>query len=262
MIGYSINKSSRNYPELDGPRYAKPEKHAPAEHKQIIRVVTYNIQYAWRVKKAVSLLEKNNNLNHAEILCLQEMDEHSVEHIAQHLHYNYVYYPAVRHPRHNKNFGNAILSKYPIISDKKIILPYFDKKKLQRIAVSAVINIGENKIQVICLHMKVFLKYSYRSMQIRKILENILPKQKHCIIAGDFNTFTKKGYQASIDPVVEDGYTLATHNLGWNYKHWYLLNKKSTLDHIFTKGFEVKSTGKVLGRKASDHIPLWVELKI
>jgi len=262
MVSYGIDKSARNYSSSEGPHFAKLSHHTVHEHRENIRVVTYNIQYAKRIKKAVALIEKNKNLNHADIICLQEMDEQGVDDIACFLKYNYIYYPAVRHPKHNRNFGNAILSKYPIVAHEKTILPYFDKRKLQRIAVSAMVNIGDCKIKVVCLHMKVFLKDIYRTMQVNRVMEIFSLGQKHCIIAGDFNTFTKKGYQASVNPLLESGFNLATHNLGWNYRHWYLLNKKSALDHIFTKGFEVLHTGQVLSRKASDHIPLWVELKI
>jgi endonuclease/exonuclease/phosphatase (EEP) superfamily protein YafD len=37
---------------------------------------------------------------------------------------------------------------------------------------------------------------------------------------------------------------------------------KFELDHIFSRGFEVMSAGKVKEAKASDHIPVWTVLKI
>ena len=263
MKHFRNGKHYHNYVHSCKPRYASldTEKNR-TEIKETIKVVTYNIKLAKNTRQALKLLNSHHDLGNADIICLQEMDHQGVKLIADSLKYNFVYYPAILHPRHDKDFGNAILSKWPIISDQKIILPKLGTGKLQRIAVSATLLINSTKVTVFCVHMKLFVRSYQRRIPIDRMIDSIDPSVKHSIIAGDFNTFSKSNCQAILKPFKEADFQLATDAVGWTYKHWYLLNKKSTLDHIFTRGMSVVNTGKVINRIPSDHIPVWGELKI
>ena len=97
---------------------------------------------------------------------------------------------------------------------------------------------------------------------VDQILATIDPAINHCIIAGDFNTFTKSNCRATFQPLYEAHFQPVTGSLGSTYKYWYLFNKKSSLDHIFVKGMNIARAGKVSNRKASDHIPIWGELSL
>jgi len=227
-----------------------------------IKVITYNIKLSRKFEKATHLLANHDDLNDADIICLQEMDPTGVKHIAHALKYNYVYYPAILHPRSEKDFGNAILSKWPIVADQKIILPKVGTGRLQRIAVYATILANRTKIAIVCVHMKVFANRLARRIPIDRILASIDPSVTHCIVAGDFNTFTKLNCKAIFEPFRETNFQLVTNAVGSTYKYWYLLNKKASLDHIFIKGMNVLNAGKVTDRKPSDHIPIWGTLKL
>ncbi|MCK5082433.1 MAG: endonuclease/exonuclease/phosphatase family protein [Candidatus Omnitrophica bacterium] len=263
MIRFKTGKHYHNYFHSCKPRYASLD---PAHHrvdpKETIKVITYNIKLSRNTRQALKLLAGHDDLDNADIICLQEMDHQGVKLIADTLKHNFVYYPAIFHPRNNKDFGNAILSKWPIIDDRKIILPKLGTGELQRIAVSATLLINSTKVTVFCVHMKLFVRSYQRRIPIDRMIDSIDPSVKHSIIAGDFNTFSKSNCQAILKPFKEADFQLATHAVGWTYKHWYLLNKKSTLDHIFTRGMSVVNTGKVINRIPSDHIPVWGELKI
>jgi len=76
------------------------------------------------VDEAIKNMRDNSNLSGANIILLQEMDETGTEKIAKSLHYDYIHYPATVHPQTGRNFGNAILSKWPLQDVKKILLPY------------------------------------------------------------------------------------------------------------------------------------------
>lgn len=258
-----VGRKKHNYTHPDKPRYAS--LNALEEKRRFngsIKIVTYNIKLSKKIDKATALLDQHDDLNGADIICLQEMDPAGVKHIANTLKYNYVYYPAILHPRSEKDFGNAILSKWPIVSDQKIILPKVGTGRLQRIAVDAVIVINNVKISVVCVHMKVYASRLARRIPIDHILTAIDPSITHCIIAGDFNTFTKSNCKAIFEPFKEANFQLVTEQLGSTYKYWYLLNKKASLDHIFIKGMNVVNAGKVANRKPSDHIPIWGRLKL
>lgn len=253
---------SRNYTNPQKPRYASARM---VKHKKdfsgVVKVVSYNIHFARKINSAIKLFEKNEDLICADIVCLQEMDHKGVEKIAHALKFNYVYYPAVFHPRYSRDFGNAILSKWPIKEDKKIILPNARRQRLQRIAVCAEVHINDMPIMVFCVHMKVFLKPNHRSDQVDSMLQHIPAHIQHCIIAGDFNTYSKTNRRAIYDPLVDADFQLASKDVGWTFKHWYFLNKKNWLDHIYTRGLHVVKSGKVVDHKPSDHIPIWVEVK-
>ncbi len=263
--GCSLAKYGINYTQTIEPRYANFEiSEATASQNTTIRAVTYNIRFAKKIDEAVDILSSHPELAGADILLLQEMDERGVEQIARRLGYNYVYYPAVFHPIPQQNFGNAILSKWPILRDDKIILPddEADDKKLQRIAASALLDVNGHNVLVFSIHMHISLKPFVRSFQMKRILNSVPDNVEHCIVAGDFNTFTQVGYYAVLTPMEENGFELATKELGWTYRYWYTANRKFALDHIFTKNFETVNAGKIIDRSASDHIPVWVELSI
>ena len=263
MKRFRTGKHYHNYIHSIQPRYASMDTATHcAEPKETIKVITYNIKLSKNTGQALKLLAGHHDLGNADIICLQEMDHKGVKLIADELKYNFVYYPAILHPRNNKDFGNAILSKWPIVSDRKIILPKLGTGKLQRIAVRATLLINDTKVTVFCVHMKMFVRSYQRRIPIDQIIGAIEPSIKHSIIAGDFNTFSKSNCRAILKPFKEADFQLATGSIGWTYKYWYLLNKRSTLDHIFTRGMTVVNTGKVINRIPSDHIPIWGELKI
>ncbi len=258
-----VGRKKHNYTHPEKPRYAS--LNTLSEKRKFdgtIKVITYNIKLSKKIDKATQLLAQHNDLNNADIICLQEMDPAGVKHIALACKYNYVYYPAILHPRSEKDFGNAILSKWPIVADEKIILPKVGTGGLQRIAVYATILANRTKIAVVCVHMKIFASRLKRLIPIDHILSSIDPSVTHCIVAGDFNTFTKSNCKAIFEPFKEANFRLVTDAVGSTYKYWYLLNKKASLDHIFIRGMNVISAGKVTNRKPSDHIPIWGKLSL
>src|SRR5687768_11886043 len=101
-----------NYVEPDRPRYvghfAKPDADG------VFRVVTFNVKFAREVDRAARLLREHEELRDADVVALQEMDAEGTERIARALGMDFVYYPAIRHPASDRDFGNAILSRWPL----------------------------------------------------------------------------------------------------------------------------------------------------
>ncbi len=248
-----------NYSDPRTPRYAdfNIAQNTPQDTKTF-KILSYNIRRAEEMHRAIDLL-KENQLDTADIICLQEMDKKGVEQIAHSFKLNYVYYPAALHG--DKDFGNAILTKWPITDDTKIILPHLNLNKAQRVAVGATISVHGQKVRIYSVHIGVILKTNERRDQAEAIIDSIPPDVKHVVIAGDFNTLTRDYYRAMIDPFMNEQFTLASKDIGWTYKHWYFLNKKATFDHILTRGMRVLASGKIEDRGPSDHLPIWVEVE-
>ncbi len=253
----------RNYTSTEKPRYASdnivkgwvnPDKN--------IKVVSYNIKYAKKITKATNVLSSHAELNDADIILLQEMDQDGVERIAQALQYNYVYYPAVLHPINGKDFGNAVLSKWKITSDYKVILPNKNINKRQRIAVVTILDYRGTNIAAISLHLGIFNRPTERRQRIDKILATIPEEITHVIVGGDFNTFTKKDQNEIFTAFKRNNYDWVTDDIGWTNHAWFLAHKKPTLDHFYTRNFDIIDKGKVIDKSASDHIPIWAELKL
>lgn len=258
---FSINKSHRNFTNEDAPRYFDNgiSKSPPREHNSF-KVVTYNIRFGKRSTIAADALRQDKALKNIDAVCLQEMDVIGVERIAQALKMNYIYYPAVLHPAHNREFGNAVLTRWPILQDKKLILPHLDEKKLQRIAVGALIEVKGRPVWLYSVHTKVFLTVNYRMSQTKAIIDSIPKNVHYSIVAGDFNTFTRKNFKAVTDVFLDCGYLAASDEVDWTFRHWAMLNRKTKLDHIFVRGLKPITATRVLHKKASDHMPVLAEL--
>jgi len=263
MRSLRIGNNKHNYTHPRHPRYAEHDRiklHQP--FRGTLKVITYNIKLSRRTPKAVALLKDHDDLAGADIICLQEMDPNGVKLVADTLRYNYVYYPAILHPRSGKDFGNAVLAKWPIVADHKIILPKIGTSRLQRIAVCATIQAGKGLVSIISVHIHVFAKRLRRRIPIECMVESLDPSVKRYIIAGDFNTFSRHGCRVVFEAFKELGFRHVTESVGSTYSYWYFLNKKAALDHIFIKGMTIVNAGKVIDRTASDHMPVWGELKI
>lgn len=113
--------------ERDGPRYAgaAPQRDPGIRARgDTLRIVTFNIAFARNVDAAIAVLSADTNLRAADVVLLQEMTADATQRIAGALKMGYAYYPAINHTRSRQDFGNAVLSRWPIVTDEKLILPH------------------------------------------------------------------------------------------------------------------------------------------
>jgi endonuclease/exonuclease/phosphatase family metal-dependent hydrolase len=169
---------------------------------------------------------------------------------------NYVYYPAVVHRSHGKNFGNALLSPWPIQDDRKILLPHpGGKTRDQRIAVRGTIKVGQRKLRGYSIHLGTALEIGPR--QRRKQVEAILADSETfdgpVILVGDMNA---RGIGSFLE---RKGFYWATRSVRRTISLF-------SWDHIFMRGFDTGQISKVGivrdNRKASDHKPVWMVLRL
>src|SRR5262245_8416414 len=114
-----------NYPTTPGPCIAGPPTAEPARRSpDTLKVVTWNIKWGIEAEAAAEMLATDGALKDADIVILQEMYEGAVELVAARLGAGYVYYAATLHPRLQRHVGNAILSRWPITDDRKLVLPH------------------------------------------------------------------------------------------------------------------------------------------
>jgi len=246
----------RILPDQTGPRFSGGHSRPGRPEAITLRIVTFNVKFSRYIDRALQLFEKSQALQHLDILALQEMDEAGVEKIARRLGLNYVYYPAVVHSAHGKNFGNALLSPWRILEDQKIFLPHSGQiEKMQRIAVSATFKIGKRKFRAYSLHLGTALEIlpRQRKHQVEAVLADAERFSGPIIMVGDMNA---RGIGRFLE---RQGYFWATKSVRRTISLF-------AWDHIFIRNFEGSPRGEVGvvkdNRQASDHKPVWMVLRL
>lgn len=243
-----------NYPGLLGPRYAGGEATVPpgaaSRPPGGIRLVTFNVQFARHLDRVIELLRLAGSVNGAEIVTLQEVDPTQTDRIAHALHMSYVYYPAVVHPTTGRDYGNAVLSRWPIVADRKVILPHHGRfRDAQRAVTAATILVGDDSLRVYSVHLSTLVEVSppSRREQARAVLADAA-RFRRVIVGGDMNG-------------VGVGDEFRACGFLWPTKDNAPTHHVFTWDHVFLKGMVVKespSTGVVDNDvAASDHRPVW-----
>jgi endonuclease/exonuclease/phosphatase family metal-dependent hydrolase len=253
-VAASSCAGTRNYMDPAGPRFAGTYAGAPAPAG--LRVVTFNVKYARNPDGAARLLRYDARLRGADLVALQEMNEAATERIARALGLNYVYYPASLHPSAKGNFGNAILSPWPITDDVKILLPHRGRwRRSLRIAVGATVHpAGREPIRFYSVHMETPFGISWGSRleQAAAILADARAHPR-VVVAGDFNSrkILKEGFEG------KEGFRWLTSGINPTISRY-------TWDHVAVKGLKIRdcaSAGVVTGAKdVSDHSPVWAEV--
>jgi endonuclease/exonuclease/phosphatase family metal-dependent hydrolase len=247
-------QTGRNYPSLEGPRYAGGPAHEVAgsapRNPAALRIVSFNVEYGIQVDSAIAVLTSEPALHGADLVLLQEMDEQATRRIADTLGMRYVYYPAVFRFNTHRNLGNAVLSRWPIVEDRKIILPHLARLVgSQRVATAATVRVNQSLVRVYSVHLGTMagLSPEARRDQLRAVLADA-SSHNHVVIGGDMNDrgIGQIAYQA--------GYA-------WPTRRGPSTTPVGRLDHIFLKGLGTPDTGAagtVLNvRRASDHLPVW-----
>jgi endonuclease/exonuclease/phosphatase family metal-dependent hydrolase len=240
-----------NYDDADRPRYAG--RFAAPDPEPTFRVVTFNVKFARQIDRAARLLGEHPELRTADIVALQEMDAEGTERIARALGMDYVYYPAIWHPGTGRDFGNAILSRWPLSDDRKLVLPYHSRyRDMQRIAVSATAATPLGPVRVYSVHLETIggIAGVNRQRQAAAVIRDAAAYPR-VIVAGDMNS-----------RVVGEVFT-------WYGYRWVTRDLGSTIsffawDHVFVRGLDRASGSAGIVRDtqgASDHRPVWAVLE-
>lgn len=185
----------------------------------------------------------------------QEMTAFATEFLADSLHMRYVYYPAIYNRIMRRDIGNAILSRWPIADDSKLILPSRSRYAgTQRIATAATIRVNGRRIRVYSTHFgtPADLGWKGRVAQLQSIIENA-STYPLVVIGGDMNS-------KDIGRIArETGYVWPTDTIPRS-------SAFGRLDHFFVRGVVMLSAAGVgtypVPRSISDHSPIWVALRL
>lgn len=245
---------ANNHADPRGPRFAGPGRAVPSvTNGQTLQVASFNIQQGAALSRALEVFNKSAELHRADVVLLQEMDAKGTELMATVLGMHWVYYPA--REVNGRGLGNAVLSRWPITADEKLILPHRSFiGATQRIATAATIRVGETPVRIYSLHLAtpVQQRRAQRLDQLMAVLDDAA-KYSHVIVGGDFNSATVPRL------VLRAGYS-------WPTRQGPRTTRFSRVDHIMYKGFVVPDSGAAGtvtdNRSASDHLPVWARARI
>jgi endonuclease/exonuclease/phosphatase family metal-dependent hydrolase len=225
-----------------------------------IRVMTYNIHRGINKENKLDLdgIAEAIKSSGAEIIALQEVERFSVrtrfqdqiQYIAEKLSMQYAYGKSLNIL--NGQYGNAMLSKYPIEEYEVIGLPYEGEK---RTLLRARLNVLGNDIIFYNTHLG--LNESERALQLEEIAE-LAAKDKNILLMGDFNSKVDK--LGTIIENFKDCASIDKDNSRATFEKDGLIER---IDYIFvSNNFRVKEYD-VLESNASDHYPVvsTIELK-
>ena len=187
--GRQINFLDPAGPRFEG-RYAPP---APATSPAELRVITFNVKYAQQVERAIEVLRESDSLRGADIIALQEMNDGATDRMARALRMNYAYLPATISPITDTFFGPAVLSRWPIDSAWKVLLPHGSVFRGQRrTATGAIIRYGERRVRVYSVHLETQASIAPRragGSGARRSFAMRQSAREPVILAGDFNSY-------------------------------------------------------------------------
>ncbi|OLP48782.1 endonuclease/exonuclease/phosphatase family protein [Allorhizobium taibaishanense] len=285
-----------------------------------MRFVSYNIQYGMGLDGKFDPIRIAANIENADVIALQEVTRGSPanggadlpEIFANHFpDYHWVYGPAcdlhassalIKGRRVDKRyqFGNMILSRWPILANRMLLLPRtrtFEKLNTQRAATEAVIDAPGGPLRVYSVHLD-HVAPSERITQIRYLKERAInfiqeggaitggeefglpqpPLPEDFLLLGDFNM--QPGSLEYVEMTgIEDAYyghtaradvpLDALARLGkltpgcYSWEETGHPERRMHLDYCFLSGSlapRLKSAHVDTNAVGSDHFPVWVEL--
>ena len=248
-----------NYSDGDGPLYhghhAPPGGRPPEE----LLVVSYNLHFGDALDEARRAFEAGRPLPAPDFLLLQEVDAADAEALAGALAYDYVYFPASV-AANGEDFGNAILSRWPLSDAQKLILPgVHPLSGQQRTATRATARVASHDVLLYSVHIEIATAPgALRAAQMAAVAADVPATAEAVIIGGDFNVVTGRGARALARLYAGHGLDHATQDAGPTMTR---LGVRAPADHLFTRGFEVSSAGAAGDMTASDHLPVWTRVR-
>ncbi len=234
--------------------------HADGSDHHTLTVTTFNIQFGLAAGRAARELSLAARFRRPDLILLQEMDPAGSAAIARDLGFHHVYAPAAVHSHHGRQFGQAILSPWPLRDAEIVHLPHTHPVNGQRrIALLATADVAGREVRVGSVHTETaLLAASLRAEQVVTALDAFADWDGPAVIGGDFNTVTaanvrdlaRLGRSAGFDRLDDYGPTA-----DWTAGGVRLAS--FTLDHVLSRGLDLHTAPATRMTRASDHRPLW-----
>jgi endonuclease/exonuclease/phosphatase family metal-dependent hydrolase len=249
-----------------------------------LRVLSYNIhkgQSAFHLKYVIRQLKVAIRQSRADLVCLQEVigDQKSIlssdpSAIGRSRQFEYLADEIWPHYAYGKNsvytrgdHGNAILSRYPILSSNNLDLSVHTIQRRGLLSAEIQVPFAVLPIRVYCTHLDLLQKG--RTLQAKKLIAEIqsYPRpQSPWILAGDFNDWNLRVDRKVRDQLgASEAFESDRGKTAMTFPSWFPILR---LDRIYSSGFDTCSTQDFREDRTtewsrlSDHLPILAELKL
>jgi endonuclease/exonuclease/phosphatase family metal-dependent hydrolase len=224
--------------------------------------VSWNIRFGIEVDAAIDELLGVDELAGADVVLLQEMDQEGTERIASALGAHHTFSSVAEHRKSERDFGNAIVSRWPISDAASVPLPHVAPVTGHpRAAVRARVRVADEELLVYSAHTETAaLRLRRRVDQFRRLADDIAHERpERVVVGGDFNTVTARGVEALTAAMATAGLRHASTDSGPSFRR---AGREVALDHLFVGGLTAVAAGTIPSTSASDHRPLWAQLAL
>ena len=257
---------------MDPARHALAGEQLHGKKKTVdIQILTFNIHHAVGIDGVLDMERVANTIEgeHSEIVGLQEVDNHWSERsqfkdqakwLAKRLDMQFTYaanldLEPLNDGEHRRQYGTAILSKYPIIHAHN----HFFKKirnTEQRGLLEAKIDVKGNHLTVYNAHLA--LTPEERQTQVDEVIAISHHAKGPKIIVGDLNATPESKKIVTISSSFRDAFA----NLNDAYTYYSADGTPKRIDYIFASRNIQISNPKIISTLASDHLPLTAKITL
>lgn len=222
-----------------------------------VRIVTYNIKSGYgqdgqlNLKRTAAALKDLD----ADIICLQEVERrmkqtHFVDqagYLARKLHMRHRFGSAIDYRW--GAFGNAILSRHPIVRENNYQLPALSSKRaIQKVQFM----IDGNGLRVFNTHME--LNYKLRLKQVEDfIVPLITASDEPGVLCGDFNESPQCPAIQCLNSYYQDSFYMNSSSCIYTFP---VDEPNDRIDYIFLNSACSTIDYQITPTQASDHLPV------
>jgi len=245
-----------------------------------LKIITYNIHRAigldrrFQPERIINILSHHN----ADIVLLQEVDEGAprsreqdmAKEIAEEL--DYPYYAAGHNVSLKKGrYGNATLSRYPIVRERNIDLTIGDLKRrgCQHTAIEINKHKTSHRLEVFNLHLGLspLERQRQSGLLMRSKEYTDIDQQTACIVGGDFNDWLSRLRALFIEGMSLQCATDRETRLRTRpIKSYPSFSPRGGLDRVYYRGklrlISAYVSRSQVARVASDHLPVIAEFEL
>lgn len=245
---------------------------SPAPEQYPLTVASYNIHHGMGEDGKLDVERIANVLRNAdvEVAALQEVDRHwsARSHFADQARAlarmlgMYVTYGAnldqepAAPGRPRRQYGTAILSRYPILESHNTALPAMGGE--QRGLLEAVIKFHDRRVRVYSTHLQ-HDHQAERQLQARAILDLIGTPETPVVLMGDFNAPPDAREMQGLFDAFADAWTAAGKGDGFTYP---AAAPSRRIDYVLVSDSVEVQKANVLPTGASDHLPVVAHLMV
>lgn len=245
-----------------------------------IRVLSYNIHKGFTAYGSNFVLDKIKSAIlavKADLVLLQEVQgEHHVyrEKISswpKQTQFEYLADQTWEHHAYGKNavyseghHGNAILSKYPILTSENEDISYTSYERRGLLHATIQLPEANSSFEVVCTHLGLFEKDRHNQVNaLSKRVKVKVPSNSPLLVAGDFNDWRQSlSTKFETDLQMHEVFVSQASEHVKTFPSWFPM---LALDRIYYRGMKCISAELLNGkswRVLSDHLPILAEFEI